>query len=62
MTTDQLQGELEYHASLAPFKTLLENGVITEEDFAAVTSILYKEYRPVFVDIMPQNQVDISPD
>lgn len=59
MTQEQLQAEIDYHASLAPFKTLMESGIITEEDYGTVASILYKEYRPVFVEIMPQKQVDI---
>lgn len=62
MTTEQLRAEIDYHASLAPFKSLLESGVITEEDHAAAASILYKECRPVFVEIMPEKQVDISPE
>ena len=60
MTEERLMAEIEYHASLAPFKKLLEIGVVTEEDYRTAASILYKEYHPIFVEIMPQNQVDIS--
>ena len=33
MTTEQLQAEMAYHASLKPFTCLLNDGVISEEDY-----------------------------
>ena len=54
MTQEQLQAEMEYHASLAPFTCLLKDGSITDEDYAKIKTILTNKYRPIFVGYMPQ--------
>lgn len=61
MTTEQLQAEMAYHASLKPFTCLLNNGVISEEDYAKIKTILTNKYRPIFVGYIPQIQLDNSP-
>ena len=60
MTTEQLQAEMAYHASLKPFNCLLNDGVISEEDYAKIKTILTKKYRPIFVGYIPQIQLDNS--
>ena len=60
MTQEQLQTEMAYHASLAPFTRLLKDGSITEEDYAKIKTILINKYRPIFVGYMPQIQLDNS--
>ena len=60
MTKEQLQSEMAYHASLAPFTCLLNDGVITEEDYAKIKTILINKYRPIFVGYMSQIQLDNS--
>lgn len=60
MTKEQLQSEMAYHASLAPFTCLLNDGVITEEDYAKIKTILTNKYRPIFVGYMSQIQLDNS--
>ena len=60
MTKEQLQAEMAYHASLAPFTRLLKDGSITEEDYAKIKTILINKYRPIFVGYMPQIQLDNS--
>lgn len=61
MTTEQLQAEMAYHASLKPFTCLLIDGVISEEDYAKIKTILTNKYRPIFVGYIPQIQLDNSP-
>ena len=60
MTQEQLQAEMAYHASLAPFTRLLKDGLITEEDYAKIKTILTNKYRPIFVGYISQIQLDNS--
>ena len=39
MTQEQLQAEMAYHASLAPFTCLLKDSVISAEDYAKIKTI-----------------------
>ena len=61
MTKEQLQAEMAYHASLKPFTCLFNDGVITEEDYAKIKTILTNKYRPIFVGYISQIQLDNSP-
>lgn len=61
MTSEQLQAEMAYHASLKPFSCLLDDGLINEEDYAKIKTILTNKYRPIFVGYIPQIQLDNSP-
>lgn len=61
MTREQLQAEMAYHASLAPFNCLLKDGVISEEDYAKIKTILTNKYRPMFVGYISSNQLDNVP-
>lgn len=61
MTNEQLQSEMAYHASLKPFTCLLNDGVINEEDYAKIKTILANKYRPIFVGYIPQIQLDNRP-
>lgn len=60
MTQKQLQAEMAYHASLAPFTCLLKDDAITDEDYAKIKTILTNKYRPIFVGYIPQIQLDNS--
>ena len=60
MTQEQLQAEMAYHASLAPFTCLLNDGVISEEDYAKIKTILTNKYRPIFVGYISPKQLDNS--
>ena len=50
MTYDQLAAETLYHASLSPFKKLAAEGLISEEDYLTIDTILRAKYSPVFVE------------
>ena len=41
-----------FQASIAPFRELKKNGVITAEDLAVICTILTEQYAPIFVGIM----------
>ena len=55
MTKEQIDREIRYHASLAPFRRLLMEGHISLSDYIKVDTILAQKYQPIFVDIMPLN-------
>lgn len=61
MTKEQLQAEMAYHASLAPFTCLLKDGVISAGDYTKIMAILTNKYRPIFVGYMPQTELDNNP-
>ena len=61
MTKEQLQAEMAYHASLEPFTCLLKDGVISDEDYAIIKTILTNKYRPIFVGYMSPKQLDNNP-
>ena len=61
MTSKQLQVEMAYHASLKPFTCLLNDGVISEEDYAKIKTILTNKYHPIFVGYMLQTELDNNP-
>ena len=49
MTKERLDKELLYHASLSPFKCMLSEGLISEDDYRVIDTILRAKYSPVFV-------------
>ena len=56
-----MTAEIVYQASIAPFKQMLKSGFISPDDYAKIDTILTNKYRPVFVEYMPQIEVDICP-
>lgn len=60
MTKERLQAEMAYHASLKHFTCLLKDGVISDEDYAKIKTILTNKYRPIFVGYISQIQLDNS--
>lgn len=61
MTTDCLTKEMLYHASLAPFRKMLSEGLITAEDYTTIDTIMHNKYQPIFVSNISPNRVDILP-
>lgn len=61
MTSEQLQAEMAYHASLKPFTCLLKDGVISEDDYTKIKTILVNKYRPIFVGYISPIPLDNSP-
>ena len=61
MTSKAMTAEIVYQASIAPFKQMLKSGFISPDDYVKIDTILTNKYRPVFVEYMPQIEVDICP-
>ncbi len=47
MTEEQFEREKLYQASMNLFKSMLENGLITEEQYAIIDTKMLKKYRPL---------------
>jgi len=58
MTKAQLNKEFLYHASLAPFKAMLKENIISKEDIRVIDTILRVQYTPIFVDNTYQLPLD----
>ena len=55
MTKEQMTAEVKYQASVAPFRLMLNEGVISAEDYRVIDTILTDKYCPLFIQY-------ISPD
>jgi hypothetical protein len=48
MTPKQARQELDYHAALSIARTMLENALITQEEYCRIEMLFRAEYLPVF--------------
>jgi hypothetical protein len=48
MTPKQARQELDYHAALYVARSMLENALITQEEYCQIDTIFRTEYLPVF--------------
>ena len=60
MKSQQLFSEMLYHASLSPFKKLVENGDLSNEDYFIIDTILRAKYSPIFVEKRINLRLDIK--
>ena len=58
MTKEQFHKEMLYHSSLSPFKAMLENGIISGDDYRVIDTILRVKYSPLFVEKSYQIPLD----
>lgn len=47
MTEEQFEREMLYQASMNLFKSMQENGLITEEQYAIIDTKMLEKYRPL---------------
>lgn len=52
VTEEQFDREKRYQASMNMFRTMLKNGLITEEQYAIIDTKMLEKYRPLFGDII----------
>lgn len=48
MKTDQLLNQARYQAAMKMAKTLLEDKVITRDEYAEISAIMTEKYKPFF--------------
>ena len=55
MTKEQIDAEVMFHASIAPYVKMMKEGIITAEDLAVICTILEGRYSPIFVGYIVSN-------
>lgn len=55
MTKEQMAAETKYQASIAPFRLMLNDGVISAEDYQTIDTILTDKYCPLFIQYTSPN-------
>jgi hypothetical protein len=48
MTATQVGQELNYHAALSVARSMLENALITQEEYRQIDTIFRNEYLPLY--------------
>lgn len=55
MSKEELHNDMLYHAAISMAKTMFENGMITEEEYAEIDTILLEKYRPYLGTLLSEN-------
>ena len=55
MSKEELHNDMLYHASISMAKSMLERGLITEEEYAEIDTILLEKYRPYLGKLLSEN-------
>lgn len=51
----ELHNDMLYHAAISMAKSMLEKGLITEEEYAEIDTILLEKYRPYLGTLLSEN-------
>ena len=55
MTDTQFQAEKRYQVALAMAKTLVDKGLLTHDEYAAMDAILLDKFRPCLGSLLSEN-------
>lgn len=55
MSKEKLHNDMLYHAAISMAKSMLEKGLITEEEHAEIDTILLEKYRPYLGTLLSEN-------
>ena len=55
MNKDDLRSDMLYHAAISKVKAMLDKGLITEEEYAVIDTILHEKYRPYLGTLLSEN-------
>lgn len=55
MTNTQFQAEKRYQVALAMAKTLVDKGLLTHDEYAAMDAILLEKFRPCLGALLSEN-------
>ena len=55
MTTEEYRNDMLYHAALSIGKTMLEKGLISEEEYAEMDTVLLQKYQPYMGILLSDN-------
>lgn len=59
MSKEELHNDMLYHAAISMAKSMLEKGLITEEEYAEIDTILLEKYRPYLGTLLSENQFQL---
>ena len=59
MSREKLRNDMCYQAALSAAKTMLEKGLITEEEYAEIDTKLLKKYEPYLGSLLSENACNI---
>ena len=54
MSKEELHNDMLYHAAISMAKSMLEKGLITEEEYAEIDTILLEKYHRIWVHYYPK--------
>ena len=57
MSKEEPHNDMLYHAAISMAKTMLEKGLITEEEYAEIDTILLEKYRPYLGTLLSENDL-----
>ena len=60
VTEEQFDREKRYQASMNMFRTMLKNGLITEEQYAIIDTKMLEKYRPLLGTLFSENACYVS--
>ena len=55
MSEAQFQAEKQYQVALAMAKTLLEKGLLTQEEYTVIDTILLEKFKPSLGTLLSEN-------
>ena len=57
MTPKEYRNDMLYHAAISIGKSLLEKGLITQEEYAEIDTILLQKYSPYLGGLLSENRL-----
>ncbi len=55
MTTNEIRNDMLYHAAISVGKSMLEQGLITEDEYTEIDTILLEKYHPYLGKLLSEN-------
>lgn len=60
MTSEDFRNDMLYHMARSMAKTMLERGLLSQEEYAEMDTILLKKYRPYLGSLFSENTCYVS--
>ena len=60
MTPEELRNDMLYHMALSMTKTMLEKGLLSQEEYAEIDTILLQKYQPYLGRLFSENTCYVS--
>ena len=60
MTPEELRNDMLYHTALSMAKTMLEQGLLSPEEYTEIDTILLQKYQPYLGSLFSENTCYVS--